>query len=364
MTLDLPGALIGLLALPILLSAYVWRARRRSPAAFRHPNAALVRAAVGSRPSWKRHLPLALVLGAMGALALASTRPSIKMEVPRQRTSIIVAIDVSRSMCAVDVEPNRLAAAKAALRAFIDEQDADTRIGLIAFAGFAEVISAPTTDKESLMETVDALSTGRGTAIGAAILKSVDAIAAINPAVPPIGPDEAPAAPPDRSRPEPAPPLASVDAPTADPVSDVVVLLTDGANTRGVTPMDAARIAGSRGIRVYPIGFGTAEPTRMSCTRDQLGGDVFAEEPYGGPAGVMAQFLVVDEPMMAAVAKATGGTYAPATDREQLTSALKDVPRELVLTREKVEISAALAALGALLIMGAVLASVRLRTFP
>ncbi|MEI2779403.1 MAG: VWA domain-containing protein [Tetrasphaera sp.] len=363
MTLNWPLALLSLLVLPLLVGLYVWAQRRRRAAPVRHSNVALVKAAQGSqRRRWARHLPLVAVLFALLSLGVASARPAMELRVPQDRTSIIVAVDISRSMCSIDVEPNRLAAAKAAVREFIDKQQEGTRIGIIAFAGYAELVAAPTTDKEELRTAVDGMITGRGTAIGAAILKSIDAIASVNPAVPPVGPDEVPA-PPQMEQTEPLPPPGDVSPPTVPPVSDIVVLLTDGANTRGVLPMDAAKAAGSRGIRIYSIGFGTTEPTRMVCTREQLGADAFAEGgPYG--RGDVARFLVVDEPTMKAVATATGGSYSPAADRAQLDQVLQNVPRELVLTREEVEIAPALAALAAVLLLAGIAIAVRQRRFP
>lgn len=363
MTLGWPLALATLIAIPLILGMYVWRQRRLRQEPLRHSNVALVKAALGARRAvWTRHLPLAGVLLALLALGVATARPTIVMQVPRDRTTIMLAIDVSRSMCSIDVEPNRIAAAQAAVREFIDRQPKGTRIGLIAFAGYAEEIAAPTTDKEELLTAVDGLTTGRGTAIGAAILKAIDAIAAINPAVKPIAPGEVPV-PQEFEQTEPLAPPGDVSAPTVAPIPDIVVLLTDGANTRGVTPVDAAKAAGARGIRVYSIGFGTAETTRMVCTREQLGADAFAEGgPYG--QGDVARFLVVDDATMKAVATATGGTYSPATDRAQLQKVLTDLPRQQTLATEKVEIAPALAALSALLILGALAIAIRQRRFP
>ncbi len=363
MIFDWPLALITLAALPLVLGLYLWQQRRVRQAPVRHSNIGLVRAALGTRrQSWTRHLPLVGVLLALLSLGVATARPTMRMTVPQDRTTIMLAIDVSRSMCSIDVAPNRIAAAQAAVREFIDEQPNGTRIGLIAFAGYAEEIAAPTTDKDELRAAVDGLTTGRGTAIGAAILKAVDAIAAVNPAVKPIQPGEVPV--PDAiEQTEPLPPPGNVSPPTVPPIPDIVVLLTDGANTRGVTPVDAAKAAGARGIRVYSVGFGTAEPTRMVCTREQLGADAFAEGgPYGG--GDVARFLVVDDATMKAVATATGGTYAPATDRAELASVLHRLPRQTTLATEKVEIAPALAALGALLLLGALAIAVRQRRFP
>lgn len=364
MSFTWPGALLALASLPLLLGLYVWAQRRRRPEAIQHSNVALVKAALGTnRRSWTRHLPLVAVLAGLALLSVGAARPTASMEVPKNRTSIIVALDVSRSMCSVDVDPNRFAAAKQALREFIAEQDAETRIGLIAFAGYAEMVSPPDTDRAQLEATLDALPTGRGTAIGAAILRSVDAIASINPEVSPVGFDEVPESEGEQRLPSPAPDLNDIAPPTTEPIADVVVLLTDGANTRGVLPMDAAAAAAKRGIRVYPIGFGTTEPTSMSCTADQLGADAFSDGgPYGG--GNVAQFLLVDEPALEGVAKATGATYSPARTGAELAEALGEVPKQVVMTTEKVELSPAFAALGALLLLIGVLIASRQRVFP
>ena len=364
MTFTWPAALSLLALVPTLLALYGWAQRRRRPAAIRHSNVALVRAAVGARKRrWTRHLPIAAMLLGLMLLSIGAARPTASMTVPTNRTSIIVALDVSRSMCSVDVEPNRLSAAKAALRDFVAAQDPETRIGLIAFAGYAEVVAPPSTDRRQLEVTLETLPTGRGTAIGSAILRSVDAIAGINPDVPPVASDEVPEPPGEQRLPLPAPDLDAITPPTAEPIADVVVLLTDGANTRGVLPMDAAAVAAKRGIRVFPIGFGTTQPTRMVCSPDQLGADAYTEtSPYG--QGNLAQFLVVDEPTLQGVAKATGAEYSPAASGAELARVLSDVPKVIVLTTERVEMSPAFAAFGALLLLSGVVIAARQRVFP
>ena len=125
----------------------------------------------------------------LAALITAMTRPMALVEVPLSRTSIILALDVSRSMCATDVSPNRLTIAQEAALAFIDQQVDGTQIGIVAFAGFAEVVVPPTRDKERLKEAINNFTTSLGTAIGSATLKSLDAIAEVNPAVAPSGLD-------------------------------------------------------------------------------------------------------------------------------------------------------------------------------
>jgi Ca-activated chloride channel family protein len=294
------------------------------------------------------------VLASLAMLGLAAGRPQVRAEVPVSSSAVILAVDVSGSMCATDVTPNRLAAAQEAVRQFIDEQDDRTRIGLVVFSGFAQVAVAPTTNKDDLRKAVDGLTTGRGTTIGAAILKSIDAISEINPSVAPAdtgaatGPDTGP----DTGAETPGAPTPAPDK--AKTVPEIVVLLTDGANTRGVTPEEAAVQAAARGVRVFPIGFGTTEPTQMVCTSDQLGGGLFDGPPGGfggglGPGG--RNFLVVDEAALKTVASTTGGEYFKASDADQLQGVLNDLPKHVDVQERDVEVSVAFAGLAAVLLL-------------
>ncbi len=142
-----------------------------------------------SAPVWRQHLPFVLFLLGLACLITAAARPVAEVEVPLSRTTIILAIDVSRSMCATDVSPNRLTVAQDAALAFIEDQADDIRIGIVAFAGFAEIVVPPTNDKEVLQEAIENFTTSIGTAIGSATLKSIDAIAEVNEAVAPSGVD-------------------------------------------------------------------------------------------------------------------------------------------------------------------------------
>jgi Ca-activated chloride channel family protein len=346
---SLPFALLGLLAIPVLLAAYLWQLRRRRQQAVRYSSVALIRAAAPRQGAWRRHVPLALVLASLAMLAVASARPQVRAQVPVASSAVILAIDVSGSMCSTDVSPNRLAAAQQAVRRFIEGQDSRTRIGLVVFAGFAQVAVAPTTDHGQLRQAVDSLTTGRGTTIGAAILKSIDAIAEINPDV----------APADTSTgtPAPAPTRPPGGGPGAAPdkAPEIVVLLTDGANTRGITPEAAAQQAAARGVRVFPIGFGTTEPTQMVCTAEQLGGTGF-DSPgrgFGGGLGPGARnFLIVDEQALRTVAATTGGEYFKASDADQLDGVLRDLPKHVDVQDRDVEVSVVFAALAALLLVG------------
>jgi Ca-activated chloride channel family protein len=363
-----PLALLSLLVVPVLLAVYRWALRRRRRQAVRHSNVALLRSLLPRRRRWQRHVPIALLLAALAAVSVAAARPHVELSVADARTSIILAVDVSGSMCSTDVDPNRLAVAQEAARAFVEKQPQGIRMGLVVFAGFAELSVPPTTDREALLTALEILTTGRGTAIGSAILKGLDAIAEVNPAVQPVGDVPEPDFP---SFDEPAPPD---EPPTAEPAPrppdgefepDIVVLLTDGRNTRGIEPLDAVPYAVERRVRVYTIGFGTENPAPLSCTRDQLGGDFdpsrFGGGGFGGGAGFsgLRGFLVADTPTLTAVAEQTGGKYFGATDADELREVFSDLPKEVTRQKQLTEVTWILAALGALLAAAAVAASVR-----
>jgi Ca-activated chloride channel family protein len=295
-------------------------------------------------------------------------RPAAEVEVPLNRTTIILALDVSRSMCATDVSPNRLAVAQDAALSFIQNQAADTRIGIIAFADFAEIIVPPTNDKADLERAVSNLTTAFGTAIGSATLKSIDAIAEVNEAVAPSGlnlrTDENPS-----------------EGEEAIYLPEIIVLLTDGANSQGPFPLDAARQAADRGLRVYTIGFGTTELSAMVCSREQLGSNIFGPGGIGGGfgqgggfsggggfggggGGNFRRFLVIDEPTLQAVADITGGSYFRAENADQLNEVFQELPTQIVLQKETQEISVIFVALGAILAMIAVALSLLWNRFP
>ena len=352
-----PWLLMVLLLIPLLAAAYVWMLRRRRKHAVRYSSLSLIREALPERSRWRQHLPFVLLLLGLTGLLAAVARPVALVEVPLSRTTIILALDVSRSMCATDVEPNRLAVAQDAALAFIEDQADGTQIGVVAFGDFAEVVMPPTTDKEALTAAVETLTTALGTAIGSATLKSIDAIAAVNSAVPPSGAnlqgEGAGSEPGDIYQP------------------DIIVLLTDGANSRGPLPLDAAQQAAERGIRVYTVGFGTADPGQMICTGQQLGGDVFGGRfgrgfgggNFGG-GGALRRFLVIDEETLQGVADMTGGDYFRAESAEQLHEIFLDLPRQIVLQEERIEISVVFAAVGGLLAAAAIGLSLWWRRYP
>jgi Ca-activated chloride channel family protein len=358
-----PLVLLSLLVVPVVLAVYIVIGRRRRRAVT-YSSVALLRAARPTRSGWRRHVPFALVLAALASLGLASARPQLRVDVPVSASSLILALDVSGSMCATDVDPNRLSAAQAAVRDFVKAQDSRTRIGLVVFSGFAQMAVEPTTERDDLIKAIDSLTTGRGTTIGAAILKAVDAISQIDPDVAPASGSPSSGSPgspgPEGSAGQDRSGGAGSHAP------EIIVLLTDGANTRGVTPVEAAKVAAARGVRVYPIGFGTTHPTAMVCTAQQLGGRGFDNFRGGGPGPGLGSgsYLVADEPTLRQVATITGGTYFPASGADQLQHVLSDLPQQVQVQKRTVELSVALAGLAALLVLLSVMAAARWTAFP
>ena len=355
-----PSLLLLILIVPLLIAVYIWILKRKRKFAVRYSSLSIIREALPKRARWRQHLPFAFFLLSLSSLVLAVARPQDEVEIPLSRTTIMLAIDVSRSMCATDVEPNRLTVAQEAALNFIENQADETRIGIVAFAGFAEIIVPPTNEKEVLIEAVENFTTSIGTAIGSATLKSIDAIAEINTTVAPSGVDLS-------SKTEEEPPLEGFFKP------DIIVVLTDGANTRGPLPLDAAEQAADRQVRIYTIGFGSRDPGRMVCSPQQLGGDTFSEGfgfgrgSFPGPSGFggrFRQFLVIDEDTLKGMAEMTGGAYYRAEDAEQLYKIFVDLPSEIVLQKEYIEISVIFAILGAILACVALGLSILWHRFP
>lgn len=327
-----PGFLILLLFIPLLVGLYIWVLRRRRRYAVRFSSLALLRAALPERSNLRRHLPFALFLIAVSSLIVALARPAARVTVPAGQSTVILAMDVSLSMCSVDIPPNRLEAAKEAAGLFVGRQDANTQLGIVAFAGFAALVQPPTNDQEVLQDVIDNLETARRTAIGSAILVSLDAIAEINPNVAPstraYNAGEAPEPVPEGSY-----------------VPDIIVLLTDGASNTGPWPLDAAQQAADRGVRVYTIGYGTANGAAMDC------GDFYwSGRSFGGGGGMFGGFRRgIDEQTLREIADLTGGEYYSAESAAELQDVFRSLPTHLITREETMEISVFFVALGALL---------------
>ncbi|MBI1280657.1 MAG: VWA domain-containing protein [Anaerolineaceae bacterium] len=361
MSLLWPGFVLLLLLIPLAIAGYIWVLRRRKRFVVRYSSLSLVRAAAPNQSRWRRHIPFAMFIVSLGSLIFALGRPITIAAVPTNQTTIILAMDVSRSMCSTDIEPNRLQAAEAAAISFIENQKATTQIGIVAFSGFAELIQAPTSDINALKAAIQSLTTGRRTGIGIGILKSIDAIAEIDPSVAPSVSDTSGGI-------EPSPVPNGAYAP------DIIVLLTDGANNVGMLPADAAQQAVDRGIRVYTIGFGTANGGEFPFCGQQFMG----REPFnggggngqfnggfngggGGPGGFRRG---IDEDTLKLIANTTGGTYYSAESGGELQSVFENLPTNLITKHEVAEISVLFAALGASFAVAAMGLSLMWHPFP
>lgn len=347
MTFAWPLALFGLAAVPIVIACYILMLRRRKRYAVRYSSLSLIRAAVPSRAAWRRHLPFALLMAAVASLCVSFARPDIEREVPSSGTTVMLALDVSTSMCATDVEPNRLSAAQAAAQAFVEEQRDGARIGIVAFSGTAQIVVPPTTDTDQLTAAIAGFTTSRGTAIGSATLRSVDAIANVNPDVGAAGVEI----------PEAERPLADSD----EYQPEIVVLLTDGAVSAGIDPIDAAQQAADRRIRMYTIGFGSDDPQSLSCTAAQMGADGLngGFEVTSDQFEQFRQFIVIDEEALQSMADITGGEYFRARDAEQLSDVFRSLPEVVETQTEQREISIWFSIIGTVLAVAALALSIR-----
>ena len=337
--------------LPILVGVYVWALRRRRPAGVRYSSLSLVREAVRGTSRVRRHLPFVFFVAALGALVLAMARPVVVVAVPTNQTTIILTIDVSGSMCSSDIPPSRLEAAESAASTFINKQATNTKIGIVAFSSFAEVVQAPTSDRTLLLDALHSLATGRRTGIGDGILASIDAISEIDSSVAPSQSSTSTTKPP-------------VPVPPGDYAPDIVVLLTDGVNNTGTDPLDAAQQAADRGVRVYTIGFGTADGGSFSPTcapqfqgREPgaggggFGGGGFGGGGFGGGGGGGGGNFRrgIDEATLQKIADMTGGKYYPAESASQLEGVFQSLPVNLIFKHEATEVSFAFIGVGSLL---------------
>ena len=341
MNLLWPGFLLLLGIIPIIVAVYIWILRRRRRYAVRYSSLSLVRAALPGQSRWRRYLPMALFLLALASLVIALGRPMASVIVPSGQATIVLSMDISGSMCSTDIAPNRLLAAEEAALSFIRNQHANTQIGIVVFAGFAEIIQPPTNDKDALERAIRSLNTARRTAIGSGILKSLDAIAEVDESVPPSD-------------------LGSTPGNAVTPVTPgtyaphIIVLLTDGASNAGPWPLDAAQQAADRGIRVYTIGFGTAEGAPFAFCDAPFTGNFFGGGSFGGGGGFRRG---IDEETLMQIAELTDGEYYSATSASELDEVFKSLPTYLITKRESMEISVGFAALGALLAGTAILLS-------
>ena len=345
-----PGLLMLLLLIPLAIGIYIWVLRRRRRFAVRYSSLSLIREAA-SKQSWlRKHLPFVLFLLALASLIFALSRPVATVVVPSNKATVVLAVDVSLSMCSTDIPPNRLEVAKQAALAFVEDNSSGRQVGIVAFAGFAELMVPPTTDLRALENAINSLYPARRTAIGSAILRSIDAISEVDDRVPP---SELSAA-------------ASGQVPqggAGEYSPHIIVLLTDGASNAGPLPLIAAEQAVERGIRVYTIGFGTTRNTSpMNCgDGDPFGGFFgFGGGGFGG-GGFRRE---IDEETLTQIAEMTGGEYYIATSASELQQVFRDLPTYVIATRETTEISVFFTALAALMAILALILGLRWHPLP
>jgi Ca-activated chloride channel family protein len=338
MSFSWPWALLALLVIPLVLGAWWLMRRRRRRAVVRVTSIALVRTAMPGRSRWRRRIPAALLMLGLAVLAVGAARPQATVPVPSSSATIMLALDVSGSMCSTDVQPNRITAAEQAATAFIKSQTGGPHIGLVAFAGTAVVLVPPTADTRQLISALGGLTTSFGTAIGEGILTSLDAIAQVDRSVAPTG--------------------ATVSRDRAGYADDVIVVLTDGSNNRGIDPQTAAKEAARRGVRVFTIGYGTDNPAPLACGSGQFGGfggvNSGSFGGFGGRGGGVGNPLDADYGALMQISRSTGGTFYRAQDAGQLSRALGKLPAAFTIVRKHIDIASAFAAAGGLLIAAAV----------
>ena len=352
MSLLWPGFLYLWLLIPIAIGIYLWVLRRRRRFAVRYSSLSLVREAVAKQSWLRKHLPFILFLFALASLVLALGRPVATIMIPSNKATVVLAVDVSLSMCSTDIPPNRLEVAKQAALSFVRESRAERQVGLVAFAGFAELMQPPTTDVRLLENAISYLIPARRTAIGSAILRSIDAIAEVDDRV---APSELSASP-DSVKPGQAP---------AEYSPHIIVLLTDGASNAGPLPLTAAAQAVERGIRVYTIGFGTTHNTSpMDCGDGDPFGGFFGFGGGGGGFGGGGFRREIDEATLTEIAEMTGGKYYVATSASELQQVFQDLPTYVIATRETTEISVFFTAFAVLITILAIVLALRWHPVP
>ena len=329
MSFSWPWALLALLVIPLLFAVWWLTRRRRRRAAVRVTSIALVAAALPGRSRWRRRVPAGLLAAGLAVLAIGAARPQATVPVASSSATIMLALDVSGSMCSTDVKPNRITAAENSASAFIKSQAGGPRIGLVVFASTAVVLVPPTTNTQQLLTALEGLTTDDGTAIGEGILTSLDAIAQVDPSVAPTG----------------ATVTHNKNAGYADAV---IVVLTDGSNNRGVDPQTAAKEAAGRGVRVFTIGYGTDNPAPLACGSGQFGG--FG----GGGSGGAGNPFEADYGALMQISRTTGGSFYRAQDANQLNSALDHLPAAFTIVRKHLDLAAWFAGGGGLLVAAAV----------
>ena len=324
-----PSMLWLLLVLPLLVLLYFWILKRKRRTTVRLASINIAKMALGAGPGWRRHVPPTLLLVALAALLLATARPTATITLPLSERTIMLAMDVSGSMRAEDVKPNRLVASQAAAKAFVENLPREVRVGVVSFAGTAAVVQAPTTSREDVLAAIDRFQLQRGTATGSGIILSLATLFPEHgieiqhitgqrnfPGSKEIGKKEG------------AKPFTPVAPGSYN--SAAVIMLTDGQRTTGPDPLDAAKMAAERGIRVYTVGIGTTQ------------GETIGFEGW-------SMRVRLDEETLKNVSVLTHGEYFYAGTAEDLKKVYESLSARMVVERKETEISALFAALGAAL---------------
>jgi len=325
-----PEMLWLLLVIPALVAGYFYLLRRNQQSALKYASLSMVKEAMGAGQRFRRHIPPLLFLLALIAMLVAVARPAAVITLPSQHQTIILAMDVSGSMRAVDVQPNRISAAQAAAKAFVAEQPSNVRIGVVSFAGTAAVVQAPTHNREDIIGAIDRFQLQRGTAIGSGIIVSlatifpeagIDVSSLIYGRYAPRGTPLDPTGKAEKKEFQPVAPGSYASA--------AIILLTDGQRTTGPDSMEAARMAADRGVRVFTVGFGTK------------GGETIGYEGW-------SMRVRLDEDTLKAIADVTRGQYFYAGTASDLKKVYESLNSKFSLEKKDLEITALFAAAAAI----------------
>ncbi len=329
MTFLWPEMLWLLLIVPLLVAGYFYLLRRKQESALRYASLSMVKEAIGAQ-RFRRHIPPLLFLLALIAMLVAVARPAAVVTLPSQHQTIILTMDVSGSMRAVDVQPNRISAAQAAAKAFVAEQPSNVRIGVVSFAATASVVQTPTQNRDDIIAAIDRFQLQRGTAIGSGIIVSLATIfpdAGIDVSSLIYGRYASRGVPLDQAGKAEKPPFKPV--PPGSYTSAAIILLTDGQRTTGPDSMEAARMAADRGVRIFTVGIGTTK------------GETIGYEGW-------SMRVRLDEDTLKAIADVTRGQYFYAGTATDLKKVYESLNSRFLLEKKDMEISALFAAAAAL----------------
>ena len=334
-----PQSLWLMLALPLVPALYLWLLRRPGKPSLRLSSLSVVREASSRRP-WRRHVPPALFLLALAVLLWALARPTAQVALPWAKSTVMLAIDVSLSMRVRDVKPTRMVAAQEAARTFLREVPANIDVGIVTFAGTAQVAQQATLDRPALVGAVDRIQMQYGTAIGSAVVLCLAELFpdhGIDLTEMTFGARRDKARSLDEKaaqRANKAPTQQITPVPPGSYDAAAIILLSDGRRTTGVDTLQAAKMAADRGVRIYVVGLGTV--------------DGHASRGEG-----MAIYLQLDEPALREVARVTGGEYHHAGTAEDLRSVYQNLGSRLQMRARDTELTALLVLLAAMLIVAA-----------